>query len=196
MIVIYKSMTDSKLLEYVRQQTAMGTIKENIKKYLVASSWSQTDIDAAFSAVSSEPVKKRGVIRQISRYIFWGFGILYLLIMISGGIFGVYFFNQAKNNIDSGQASEIEKGFFTSINAALIQGSLLAFDLENKKYPTTLDELMPRYIQQIPTDPATSQPFRYSPIDAGLGYNLCSIKSGQEICATASTTIDGKSLDY
>lgn len=189
-------MTDSKLLDYVRQQLAMGTTKENLQKSLAASGWSQPDIDTAFSTVVSEPVKKRGIIRQIFRGIFWALGILFLLMMIGGGILAVYVLNQTKSNIDSGQATESEKDFFTSINAALIQGGLLAFNMENKKYPNSLDELMPRYIQSIPVDTATNQPYRYSPVGGGVGYNLCTIKNGQDICATASTTIDGKPLDY
>ena len=189
-------MSTPQLLDYIRQQTAMGTTKENIQKFLVASGWSQPDIDAAFSSVATEPVKKRGVIGQIFRGIFWALGIIFLLMMIGGGILAVYFLNHTKSNIDSGQATESEKGFFTSINAALIQGGLVAFNMENKKYPVSLDELVPRYILEIPTDPATNQSYRYSLTEAGVGYNLCTIKNGQDICATASTTIDGKPLNY
>lgn len=184
------------LLEYIRQQMAMGTTKENIQRFLVDSGWSQSDIDAAFEAVASQPVQKRGVVGQIVRGVFWILGILFLLSLIAAGVFAVYVLNQTKHNVDSGQATESEKTFFTSVNAALIQGGLLAFNVENEKYPSSLDELVPRYLQEVPIDPVTSQPYRYVLTEAGAGYTLCTIKNGQDVCATARMTIDGEPLDY
>ncbi len=189
-------MHTPQLLDYIRQQMAMGAAKENIQKNLMTSGWSQPDIDSAFSAVASEPVKKRGVISQILHGIFYALGILFLLMIIGGGVLAVYVLNHTKNNIQNGSASESEKGLFTSVNATLIQGGLLSFDAANKKYPDTLDELVPKYIQEIPTDPATNEPFRYMVMDGAAGYILCTTKNGQDACATASTTIDGKPLNY
>jgi len=189
-------MHTPQLLDYIRQQTAMGSTKENIQKSLTASGWSQPDIDAAFAAVASEPVKKRGIVSQILRGIFYTLGILFLLMMIGGGILAVHVLNHTKSNIENGTASESEKGFYTSINAALIQGALLGFNATNKTYPNTLDELIPKYIQEIPNVPTTNQPFRYTVVDGGAGYTLCTTKNGQDACATASTSVDGKPLDY
>lgn len=189
-------MPNKKLLDYIRQQMAMGTTEENIQKFLATSGWSQPDIDAAFAVVANEPAKKKSLVAQIFRGIFWALVIIFLLAMIGGGFLAYYVLNQTKSNIESGQATKSEKGLFTAINAAIIQSSLMGFNLENKKYPLSLDELAPRYILQIPIDPATNQPYRYSPVGDGVGYNLCTIKNGQDICATASTTIDGKPLDY
>ena len=175
---------------------AIGTAKENIKKSLAASGWAQPDIQAAFSTVVSEPVKKRGVVSQILHGIFYAFGILFLLMMIGAGVLTVYVLNHIKSNIENGTATDSQKSLYTSINAALIQGGLLSFNVANKKYPDSLQELVPQYIQEIPTDPATGQPFLYTVMDSGAWYTLCTIKNGQDACATASTIIDGKPLDY
>ena len=189
-------MPNQKLLDYIRQQTAMGTKAEDIQRFLATSGWTQPDIDVAFAGIANEPIKKKGVVAQIFSGIFWALGIVFLLAMIGGGVFAVYVLNHTKSNIESGQATESEKSFYTSINSVFIQSALIGFNAENKKYPTSLEELVPKYIQELPTDPVTNLPFRYSPTEAGMGYNLCTFKSGQDVCATASTTIDGKLLDY
>jgi hypothetical protein len=190
------SMSHQKLLDYIRHQTAMGTKREDIQRFLVSSGWTQPDMDAAFAAVASEPVRKRSIIARIFRGIFWALGIIVLLAMIGGSFLAYYVLNQAKSNIESGRATESEKSLYASINSVLIQGALVGFNAKNKKYPTSLDELVPKYIKELPTDPSTNLPFRYLITEGAAGYNLCTVKNGQDVCATASTTIDGTLLDY
>lgn len=46
-------MTNQQLLDYVRQQLQAGISKEEIKKALLDSGWQESDIDEAFSSISS-----------------------------------------------------------------------------------------------------------------------------------------------
>jgi Tfp pilus assembly protein PilP len=44
---------------------------------------------------------------------------------------------------------------------ARVSIAVRAFYAQNQKYPATLEELVPRFLKQVPSDPATRQPFVY-----------------------------------
>jgi hypothetical protein len=45
--------------------------------------------------------------------------------------------------------------------------------LQNKRYPVSLSELVPAYINYVPVDPKTNNPYGYSILDGGAMYSLC-----------------------
>lgn len=67
------------------------------------------------------------------------------------------------------------------INA--IQNALLQYRIEKGLYPDTLEMLFPDYIGEIPTDPQTHVPYKYSMEMKGENYKICVIfetKTNQE----------------
>ncbi|HVT28874.1 MAG TPA: hypothetical protein VHE81_12740 [Lacipirellulaceae bacterium] len=58
----------------------------------------------------------------------------------------------------------------TCRRATLIRLALAAYRLDHKKYPPRLDDLAPQYLDRLPLDPYSQQPFVYEP--AGLPYSV------------------------
>lgn len=55
----------------------------------------------------------------------------------------------------------------TSVNQAIIACALERFRLANQRYPETLDELMPAFLDHIPHDAVSGRPIIYQPGDNG-----------------------------
>ncbi len=58
-----------------------------------------------------------------------------------------------------------------------IQKALGAYFDNQNTYPDSLNELAPNYLQIIPTDPFTHEPYTYSATDQGIDFTLCAFLS-------------------
>jgi hypothetical protein len=58
----------------------------------------------------------------------------------------------------------------TCRRAALLQIALALYHIEHDKYPMRLADLVPKYLERLPFDPYSRQPFQYAP--AGLGHSV------------------------
>lgn len=58
-------------------------------------------------------------------------------------------------------------------SVGFIQNSLERYHVENGKYPSSLEELVPDYLNEIPQDPQTNMNYEYKPVDFGSSYRLC-----------------------
>lgn len=190
-------MDNQQFLDYIRQQLALGTTKENLQKYLSTSGWLQQDIDEAFAAVSSQSlVKERSVVGKVLHFIWRAIEVFIVLVLLLGGGLILYIFSGIHKDVSTGQATDSEKEFLISINSRVAQGALEIYKSQNRVYPVSLNELSPTYIATVPINPVTNQPFQYQVEQGGMNYQLCTEMNGQNACANASTTIDGYPTDY
>ncbi len=51
------------------------------------------------------------------------------------------------------------------------QAAILSYRLDHKKYPDSLDELVPMYLSEVPTDPFSGKPMRWS-LQKGRVYSI------------------------
>jgi hypothetical protein len=60
-----------------------------------------------------------------------------------------------------------------------MQVPLSLYWVENNRYPQTLDELMPKYIESLPPGVSDQNQYRYTPAPDGSSYKLCSLINGK-----------------
>lgn len=95
-------------------------------------------------------------------------GIIGLLIIPAISFFTIYKgisglkLNQTKAQ-DAGRQLEISQ----------IRSGLQLFYYDNGFYPSTLNELVPKYLPEAPSDPQTNQPYLYQLMPENSDYNLC-----------------------
>ena len=65
------------------------------------------------------------------------------------------------------------------------------FYAENQKYPNTLIELMPTFVEDIPRDPETDVPYFYLQKRFGQDYELCAKINKKNVCADANNGLPG-----
>jgi hypothetical protein len=51
------------------------------------------------------------------------------------------------------------------------QAAILSYRLDHKKYPDSLDDLVPMYLSAVPTDPFSAKPMRWS-LQKGIVYSI------------------------
>ena len=72
---------------------------------------------------------------------------------------------------------------------AYLRFSLEVYYTEYDVYPSSLDELIPDYLDEIPIDPKTDQPYPYQVLEDGQDYQLCcESESGQQCLGSFSNT--------
>lgn len=73
--------------------------------------------------------------------------------------------------------------FSDNLDVLTVQIPLTLFQSENGKYPSSLEELTPKYVENLPKTFQDSKNFIYEPGRDGKSYKLCLIKEGkQENC--------------
>ncbi|MEX0621681.1 MAG: hypothetical protein WD187_01695 [Candidatus Woykebacteria bacterium] len=80
------------------------------------------------------------------------------------------------------EAEEVIKQIFSrdqqrKNDVATINSALKSFFLDNKKAPETLDELVPEILAQLPTDPETSENYKYEPAADLTNWKISAILS-------------------
>lgn len=71
---------------------------------------------------------------------------------------------------------------------ALVAVALERFRLANQRWPANLDELTPKYLAQLPTDPFTGQPLRYRPAPTGVVVYSVSLDGNDD---SGNLSVDG-----
>jgi hypothetical protein len=65
-------------------------------------------------------------------------------------------------------------------NATLIEIALVLYQIDHKKYPPQLADLVPDYLHELPLDTYARQPFQYLPSGLNLPLIYWTIAGGQE----------------
>ncbi len=64
-----------------------------------------------------------------------------------------------------------------------LQWSLESYKMDKKSYPRALTDLVPGYMEKVPTDPVNGQAFTYSTTTDGQDFNLCiTLSTGTAEC--------------
>ncbi len=66
------------------------------------------------------------------------------------------------------------------------------FYAENQRYPATLPEMIPTFVNTIPTDPETNIMYEYIQKRGGQDYELCTIIEKKKLCATPNKDLPEK----
>lgn len=117
-----------------------------------------------------------------------GYLILIVVVAIVGGI--TWFVNPSYFSSLSSYVSTRTNTLVSSDSAAMkpitltrdiarsadmsaIQGALLQYKIEKGNYPSSLFELVPDFIPEVPTDPQTREEYAYEQLRGGESYQLC-----------------------
>lgn len=111
--------------------------------------------------------------------------VLATILIIATVYYSVTFFRESKQwSRDKQRMSDV----------AEMVDTIYMYELTNHKYPTSLSELVPEYMSEIPSDPSTNQPYPYRIIPETGQFELCTIyesskakKLGLEACAISKT---------
>ncbi len=79
-----------------------------------------------------------------------------------------------------------------------IRIALEAYKSDNDSYPSRLDDLTPNYLDKIPTDPKTKDPYSYQPIPSGCDetttvctdYTIGALTEGGETTACSGVNLN------
>ncbi len=76
-------------------------------------------------------------------------------------------------------------------DARLIESTLTTYQNDHNIYPRALNELVPSYIDHLPTAPVPGQPYEYQVENSGSDYRLCVTyeKTSQKICGSQNVLI-------
>lgn len=117
--------------------------------------------------------------------------------MVSALIFGFILFkflpmigNVALNNANQPQSvrTNSSSSFDQTINSTLLHAALKNYyNHNNGMYPQTLNELVPNYLPNMPTD-VGGVPYQYRTTENAKGYELCNMKNGQPRCLGKDST--------
>jgi len=77
-----------------------------------------------------------------------------------------------------------------SRRAALLYFALGRYRLDNDAYPARLSELIPKYLDQLPVDPYTRQPFQYEPMGLEFPFQIFARDFGNAVNFSAYTGVD------
>jgi hypothetical protein len=101
----------------------------------------------------------------------------YIIIGIIGVlIIPVLLLSTVLVSLDSAQGKARDASRTAYLNQ--LSAGLEIYHIYNGRYPATLDELSPEYIEKIPVDPKTSLPYKYESQD-GQSYELCAQKEDE-----------------
>lgn len=75
--------------------------------------------------------------------------------------------------------------------ARVIESNLMAYQESHNAYPSSLQQLIPGYLQSLPVDPTTGQLYEYKTENSGKDYQLCVTyeKTSQKVCGSKDTSI-------
>lgn len=73
-------MINQQLVDYIKQQSQQGISPENIKNNLLSNGWTETDINQAYSGLSTSPP-----VSKFNKKFIWVSAIL--LLFVAGGVF-------------------------------------------------------------------------------------------------------------
>lgn len=108
--------------------------------------------------------------------------ILFVVIIFSGLLNKTTKLDSYKNEMNDS---------FRQQDINIIKIQLLYFFGDNFRYPTTLDELVPKYLSEIPVDPVTKEPYKYKVLREGKDFEICGDYDSSEFenCQSSNTNI-------
>lgn len=102
------------------------------------------------------------------------------VLVVAQGVF-IYFFSDsgAPKSASDAISRAVENRGLTGSKAAQakVQSAIMAFKSKNKRFPNSLTELVPEYLEKVPVDPATSKPIEYA------------LKNGKPVVGSPSSTM-------
>ncbi|MFH1207310.1 MAG: hypothetical protein V1668_01750 [Patescibacteria group bacterium] len=115
----------------------------------------------------SVPQKKAGLI--ITAILGW-----LMIPVIVFGIGGLTLGGAKSKAMDATRQSDIQR----------VYAAALSYYDDNKSYPNTVDELAPKYLASIPTDPKTREPYAYALTSDRKNFSLCARLNNKDLTGT------------
>lgn len=110
-----------------------------------------------------------------------------LMILIISVILYANFFVKSEAPLLYGKANDAQR----QLDIGRIQLGLEKYYEEHNIYPSSLNELTSQYMQNMPIDPSTKQPYQYQLQSGGADYTICvdleSVKTRN--CATSQSPL-------
>jgi hypothetical protein len=174
------AMVDQTLIDNIKNRFQQGEKSDQIKEALINEGWSVGDIEAAFAQIRHEALLQIPIYARIHHWIqqtdqktaqlstrtiiqiFIGIGVLFI-----AGVAGLYFVLDPLGLQTSARDRTRED------NGVALREALAHYNQDNQTYPKSLDQLVPKYIETVPHDPKSKQPYSYKTTSGYANYAFC-----------------------
>lgn len=189
-------MVTQELLDNIAERYRLGQKRAEIKEVLMAEGWEDIDIDQAIGQLQRAGLQQIPVVSKVMhvfneidektsrlppRMILTALLFCLLLVVAVGAIL---FFAFDPLGTRAGQRDEQRKTAFIQLRTALSK-----YGNEKKKYPQSLQELVPAYVSALPIDPKTGKQYEYILHKETNNYQLCiSFELQTPQCVASSDT--------
>jgi hypothetical protein len=173
-------MVDQELINNITNRFQQGEKAEQIKEALLNEGWSMGDIEAAFAHIRHDALLQIPLYAKIHNWmqqtdqktsqlsthtmikVFTGIAILFF-----AGVAGLYYF------LDPLGLQTSQRDRTREDNAVALRESLANYNKENHAYPSSLNQLIPKYLSAVPIDPKSRQPYSYKTKSGNADYVFC-----------------------
>lgn len=187
-------MVNEELVANIQTRFQQGQRRTEIRQDLMEEGWEEQDIDAAISYIQNEAIKQIPGISHIYKFIdnldsktahsspkviatvlACCFGVLLIIFA------ALYYF------LDPLGFGGVERDKQREADIVKVRSAIDKYQEEKGRYPGSLQELLPKYLQAIPLDPETGGQYSYQTMDNNYNYELCvNFESKAPQCVSSS----------
>lgn len=189
-------MENEQLIESIKSRFRQGEKTVQVKEALINEGWSEGDIDAAFSQIRHEALLQIPLFAKVhdfmksldhkssqlstQRTILIFIGIF--LVFVGAVVIMFYVLDPLGiRKADRDQQREND--------AIELRTSLEKYYKDNAAYPSSIEQLVPKYTAKTIVDPKSNKPYSYKTIDNNTQYEFCIEFELQTIkCVNTGTT--------
>lgn len=186
-------MVNDQLEAIIREEFRNGKRRDEIRSELMEQGWELGEVDETISHIQRDALKQMPgvsvVVKKMEelekktanaspRMV----GLVLILCVVAVSIISVilYVSLDPLGSKSAARDQERETDFIK------LHNSISSYHAETGRYPSRLNDLMPKYLQALPLDPKTGAAYTYTPLENGYNYKLCvsfETKTGQCISA-------------
>lgn len=142
--------------------------------------------------------RKKSIGDRIANGVFVLFASITAFVFLGGMISILYLSRNESAKFKSGDLSGMSRQEilnYEMLHALSIQRALANFQQATGSFPSSLNQLVPKFLESIPLDPATNKPYRYLLTTNGDDYSLCpQYAETSNSCGDKNATFDGKAF--
>ncbi len=187
-------MVNEELVANIRNRFQQGERRNEIRMSLMEEGWEEADVDNAISFIQNEALKQLPGISHIYKFIDHldsktSHSSPKVIAAVLAGCFGVLLiiFGGLYYFLDPLGFGGVERDKQREADIVKIRSAIDKYQVDKSVYPSTLQELLPKYLQAIPQDPETGGQYSYQTMDNNYNYELCvNFESKAPQCVSSS----------
>lgn len=173
-------MVSEELIPIIQEKFSKGQRRADIKEDLLYAGYLEKDIDDTIAHIQHTVLKQLPVIASIYKIIddfesktnlatpkmtaLLMIVCVICLVVLAGGMYFIF---------DPLGTRSAARDTQRSTDEAVLQKAITAYYQKNYRYPDSLNNLVPEFLQSLPHDPGSGAEYSYKPVDVNNNYQLC-----------------------